>query len=81
MITLHGEEVKVGDEVWDVRRGWGEVIHLEDDVSSFSIYVSSGTGREWYTKDGRVDMDDVNPTLFWQPIVFEIPKKPYREKT
>lgn len=82
MVTLHGEEVKVGDKVWDIHRGWGEVTEIHyKKFHNYPICVSWEDYHVWITKDGKVEVDEEMPSLFWQPIVFEIPKKPYREKT
>lgn len=81
MITLHGEEIRVGDKVWDILRGWGTVTELDENNSDYSICVkwecSRWVGRyEWFTKDGKIYPEDENPLLFWQPVEIEIPKKP-----
>lgn len=82
-MKLHGEEVKVGDKVWHVINGWGEVTELDEGSTDYPILVQWG-GRgwfEWFTKDGKTYPElDETPTLFWQPIKFEIPRKPKREK-
>lgn len=74
MITLHGEEVKRGERVWDLRKGWGEVSGLDDEPTAYPILVRWEDGEEWYSADGKLYIVDRGPTLFWQPI--EIPKKP-----
>lgn len=77
MVTLHGEEVKVGDKVWHVRYGWGEVSGVDDDEDTNYPILVHWDGRDaLFTEDGKFYFDDKTPTLFWQPIVFEIPKKP-----
>lgn len=81
MITLHGEEVRLGDEVWDVLYGWGEVTGLKDSMKNvYPIGVQFEGASRWYTEDGKLHAHKENPTLFWQPIEFEIPKKPKKEK-
>ncbi len=84
MITLHGEEVKVGDKVWHVLTGWGEVVDLVEGDTCQPICVRWGESYEsydWFTEDGKFHEKDRAPMLFWQPIEFEIPKKPKpREK-
>ena len=67
---------KVGDRVWSVNKGWGVV---EDITNSwaFPIRVSYPEDiTELYTEDGLIYLNDLHPTLFWDEIVFEVPKKP-----
>lgn len=80
MITLHGKDVRVGDKVWDIYFGWGEVMRLDDDGSPLSIYVKFKDYREWFSMDGKKQVADVNPTLFWKPEDYKIPEKPKKEK-
>lgn len=79
-MKLHGEEVKVGDKVWHVRYGWGEVSGLDDDEdTNYPILVHWADRDEWFTEGGKLCDADRDPTLFWQPI--KRPKKPpQREK-
>ena len=76
MITLHGEEVKVGDKVWHWFEGWGEVTELDDKNTNYPICVQWEEDYEWFTKDGKAYLEEKTPILFWQPIEFETPKKP-----
>lgn len=76
MVTLHGEEVKAGDPVWHVFKGWGEVAGIDDECTLYPILVRWEDGEEWYTEDGKHYFDAKTPTLFWQPVEFGIPKKP-----
>lgn len=80
MITLHGEEVNIGDKVWDIHRGWGEVIQLYNENHDYPICVIFEGFWERYTKEGRLYIGSKAPTLFWQPIEYKIPKKPKKEK-
>lgn len=72
MVTLHGEEVSLGDEVWDILYGWGVVKELGDG-STYSIgvvYLDSTRGFSWIGANLK------EKRLYWQPIEFEIPKNP-----
>lgn len=80
MITLHGEEVKVGDKVWDIHRGWGEVIQLYNENDNYPICVLFEGFWEKYTKEGGLFIESRVPSLFWQPIEIEIPKKPKQKE-
>ena len=53
MITLHGEEVKVGDKVWHVRHGWGKVTGLDDFGTNYPILVHWDGMDAWFSEIGR----------------------------
>lgn len=81
MITLHGEEVKIGDRVWSILRGWGEVRNLvHEEWTNYPICVKFEADYNWFTQDGKFRTGDTTPVLFWQPIEFEIPKKPKQKE-
>lgn len=66
----------VGDRVWSVNKGWGVVRNITKS-RTFPIRVSYPEDiTEFYTEDGLLYLDDLHPTLFWDEIVFEVPKKP-----
>ena len=78
-MKLHGEEVKVGDRVWHVCHGWGEVSGLDDDEDIYYPILVHWEGRdEWFTENGKLCDADRDPSLFWQAI--EIPKKQKKPK-
>lgn len=79
MITLHGEEVKEGDRVWHVLKGWGEVLTVDDGPTFYPILVHWEEGDEWFTEDGKYHIDDKTPVLFWQPTELRRLKKPSLE--
>lgn len=74
MITLHGEEVKLNDKVWDILYGWGVVSaisHREGDELPLQIeYLDPKLRFAW------IKASLMEKRLYWQPIEFEIPKKP-----
>lgn len=80
MITLHGEEVKVGDKVWHWFKGWGEVIGLDEEGTNYPILVHWKDSDEWYSEEGKFHIKDKTPVLYWQPIEFENPKKPKQKR-
>lgn len=80
MITLHGEKVEVGDKVWHVLKGWGEVYGLDDENSIYPICVQWEEDCEWFTKDGKLCTEDKNPILFWQPFELESLIKPKQKE-
>lgn len=78
---LKFDNVKVGDRVFSIQYGLGTIDRFGtvNDHKVFKVDFDNGD-YEWYFKDGRVNIDDVNPTLFWNG--FRIPteeedKKPF----
>jgi hypothetical protein len=70
-------DVKVGDELWSVRHGWGKVKNISKiGKSSYPICVKFICGEVDFTKDFRELDIDLYQSLFWDEIKFEIPKKP-----
>ena len=68
-------DIKVGDEVWDVCRGWGVVCGLTQH-QTYPVDVEFGEIYDSYTRDGFFTLDDINPTLYWDEIKLEAPPKP-----
>lgn len=73
MATLHGEPIKVGDKVWDINYGWATVTNVYDSSDGCSI----ATEYDTYTSTGRLIRTHITPSLFWDEIKFDIPKKPF----
>jgi hypothetical protein len=72
------ESAKVGDRVWSMRHGWGVVTHIGDN----KIYTRF-ENQIWdcvFTICGRFSAEDLNPTLFWNELKFDIPQKPIKMK-
>jgi hypothetical protein len=66
--------IKVGDKVWDFVFGWGKVVDVEY-LSDFPLKVEfSESNKRAFTKNGEID-NNVNQTLFWGKIEFEVPNK------
>jgi len=66
--------VKVGDRVWSINYGWGEVQEVGNDY--FKVYFE-GINNDWYFMYNGFRADcDINQTLFWDEIKFKVPKKP-----
>lgn len=75
-MTTTFETAKVGDRVWCMRHGWGEV--RETGWSArYPIYVCFPNDEfKTYTAGGLYDEDDVTRSLFWDEVVIEAPVKP-----
>lgn len=68
---------KVGDRVWHIRKGYGKIYAI-DNNSKFRIHVQfKDESNIWFLINGREFEEDINPSLFWDEIKFEIPKKPF----
>ena len=68
-------DVKVGDDVWDSRKGWGVVDELICS-SDYPVNVDFVHECESYTLDGYYCVGDVNPSLFWDEIELKAPPAP-----
>jgi hypothetical protein len=78
-MTTTFENARIGDRVWDILRGWGEVSSVTND-GYYTIAAEFGNGQEsTYTVDGR-EYEDTPQTLFWDEIKFEAPVQPPRRK-
>ena len=55
---------KVGDKVFDIRYGWGEVSNIDNDEDLYPIHVIFNNIHDYYTWDGRDhDIDSLIPLL------------------
>lgn len=73
------KNAKVGNRVWSLTNGWGTVISAYDSSSCFPIHVQfdgDDGDSDSYMACGKLYEDDLNPTLFWDEIKLDIPKKP-----
>lgn len=75
------DNAKVGDRVFSIQYGLGIIDRFVtvNDHEAFKVDFDNGD-YEWYFKDGRVNVDDVNPTLFWNEVSIpteEEDKKPF----
>lgn len=72
------ETAKVGDKVWCMESGWGEVKRIDTSVTFYPIdvYFPRDDKTKSYTVDGKVYDDGTYQTLFWGEIVIEAPEKP-----
>ena len=66
------EDAKVGDRAWDITKGWTEIKSINHN-SIWPICTTSGLS---YTFEGKIMAEDLNPSIFWDEIKFEIPPKP-----
>lgn len=68
---------KIGDRVWSVIDDWGTVVKVDNLIS---VRFDREEGDYWVQKfqlDGKETPVDIYPTLYWDKVKFEIPKKPF----
>lgn len=74
--------VKVNDRVFHVRYGWYVVSATpKTNNSYFEITVTDNLGNFTikFTRTGRMDESDLNPSVFWDEIKIVPPSKPKRK--
>lgn len=75
-MTTTFETAKVGDRVWCILSGWGEVRGIDSSKAyPIAVYFTSDEFKT-YTVDGLYDDEDLNQTLFWKEVVIDAPPKP-----
>lgn len=80
-MTTTFETAKVGDRVWCMVAGWGEVQSI-DSSKDYPIAVRfNDDDIQTYTVGGFFAESDIRQTLFWDEIVFEVPVKPISAAT
>lgn len=57
---------EVGDKVWTIDNGWGEVIEMKDGIA-YPVSVEFEKSKVSYTKDGR-EFESKNVVLFFEEI-------------
>ena len=71
------KNAKVGDRVWFFEYGWGTIVNMFYG-NEYPIVFKSDTNRFCnFMIDGKRVVNDINPSLFWDEIKFEIPEKPF----
>jgi hypothetical protein len=76
------ENVRIGDRVFDLKFGWGEVTDMREGLFLARFDNRSGS---WYTKEGiagGLHHDFGCPyqrTLYWQPVSITPPERPKRK--
>lgn len=71
------ETAKVGDKVWCINSGWGEIRARYGSVTyPIGVYFSNGEYKT-YTVGGLFTENDITQSLFWDEVVIEAPAKPF----
>lgn len=75
-MTTTFETSKVGDKVWSLWSGWGEIRETSRS-KGYPIYVRFQNGiYESFTLGGFISEDDITQSLFWDEVVIDAPVKP-----
>ena len=76
MKTTTFETAKVGDRVWCILSGWGEVRGIDSSKAyPIAVYFTRDEFKT-YTVNGLYLDGDLNQTLFWDEVVIDAPLKP-----
>lgn len=59
---------KVGDRAYDILRGWGTIVEINENREYPIVFVADVDSFCTFTYDGKRDINDKNPTLFWRKI-------------
>ena len=73
------ENVRIGDKVWCYLYGWGRVVGIGND-SDYPIeveFIDKYKHIDIYTYEGKIAKMHDRPTLFWDEVKIEIPKRPF----
>lgn len=75
-MTTTFETAKVGDRVWCINAGWGEIRGIDGlDAYPIAVYFLNDEFKT-YTAGGLHDEDDITQSLFWGEVKLEAPQKP-----
>ena len=81
-MTTTFETAKVGDRVWSMEYGWGEIVPTTaGETDTIKVMFIDGPSST-YTLEGRRLFTHMRPrcsanqTLFWDEVVIEAPQKP-----
>lgn len=63
------------DRVYDITRGWGTVVDLNDEDKTYPVIVEFDETElvENFTNCGKFHICDVGPSLFWGEVKIENP--------
>ena len=73
------KDAKVGDKVWSVQEGWGEISQIAP-TSAWPVRVEfPNKNSNSYTFDGKEYECHDLPTLFWDEVKIDPPPRPKRK--
>jgi len=71
------DEFQVGDVVWDVIHGRGEVTNLNTGPFPVRVYCACIDDYNYYTLDGKLDSDGPRTLFFSEPKIEGAVKRPF----
>ena len=71
------KSAKVGDRAYDILRGWGTIRFINKDSNYPIHFITDTCIFGTYTFEGKRAETDIMPSLFWNEVKFEVPKKPF----
>ncbi len=76
-MTTTFEKAKVGDKVWGVSRGWGEIRKIESDGNTYPLDVYFDKGESFsFNRAGKYLVGDKFQSLFWDEVKIVAPEQP-----
>ena len=69
------KDAKIGDRLYSVEDGWG-IVEAINTSRIYPLTMKFDFCVKSFTLEGRRYIGSQNPTLFWDKIEFEIPKRP-----
>ena len=69
------DDAKAGDRVWSSGWGWGNICKISPD-STYPLIVQFSRSRFTFTIEGRISVEHINPTLFWDEVKIVPPERP-----
>jgi len=70
------EHARKGERVWSSVDGYGVIVGIVGGYYPICVEFDRGVSNS-FTKEGKRFISDLNPTLFWHEIKFDIQKKPH----
>lgn len=71
---LDKEKVEVGDKVYDIKFGGGEVTDISESLNAFTVQFSDPSAQLIFKPDGRLN-NAKRRTLYWHNPIVVIPTK------
>ena len=66
-------EAEVGDRVFSILSGWGEIADTKGAVYPLLVKFNVGSSN-CYIMDGRLDSDDIRADLYWDEVTLDVPE-------
>jgi hypothetical protein len=73
---MYFRDAKVGDRVWSMKWGWGDIRKINYEYSTVDYQSFKNNLLYKFNWDGRENSEDTSPTLFWDEVKIVPPPKP-----